>query len=75
MKYSYTNEDAVTATVDISLWDLDSMLNILEPVTQDLEHKMRHRASDLHANLLDIRKQMVESAIESLKYKADRFDK
>jgi len=75
MKYSYTNEDAVTATVDISLWDLDSMLNILEPVTQDLEHNMRYRAIDLHTNLLDIRKQMVESAIESLKYKADRFDK
>jgi len=74
MDYRYTNEDEVTVAVTLTLRELENMLNILEPVTQDLEHKMRHRASDLHANLLDIRKQMVESAIESLQYRADRFD-
>jgi hypothetical protein len=36
---------------------------------------MRYRATDLHTDLADIRKKMVESAIESLQYRADRFNK
>jgi hypothetical protein len=33
------------------------------------------RANDLNANFMTMRKQMVESAIESLQYRADRFKK
>jgi hypothetical protein len=75
MDYRYTNEDEVTVAITLTLHELDNMLNILEPVTQDLEHTMRYRATELHTNLADIRKKMIESAIESLQYRADRFDK
>lgn len=75
MDYRYTNEDEVTVAITVTLRELDNLLNILEPVTQDAEHTMRHRASDLHTNLAGVRKQMVESAIESLQYRASRFNK
>ena len=75
MDYRYTNEDEVSVAMTLTLRELDNLLDILEPVTQDSEHKMRNRATDLHTNLADMRKQMVESAIESLQYRADRFNK
>ena len=74
MDYRYTNEDEVTVAVTLTLRELDNLLNILEPVTKDLEHNMRYRATDLHTDLADIRRKMVESAIESLQYRADRFN-
>jgi hypothetical protein len=75
MDYLYTNEDAVSVALTFTLRELDQLLDIIEPISQDPEHTMRYRASDLHANLAGVRKKMVKSAIESLQYRADRFDK
>jgi hypothetical protein len=75
MDYRYTNEDAVSVALSLTLRELDQLLDIIEPISQEPEHTMRYRASDLHANLANIRKQMLESAIESLQFRADRLNK
>jgi len=75
MDYRYTDEDAVSVTITLTLHELDRLIAILEPISTDSDHKEQWRANDLNATFMSMRKQMVESAIESLQYRADRFKK
>jgi hypothetical protein len=75
MDYRYTDEDAVSVTITLTLHELDRLIAILEPISTDSNHMEQWRANDLNANFMTMRKQMVESAIESLQYRADRFKK
>ena len=75
MDYRYTDEDEVSVTITLTLHELDRLIAILEPISTDSNHMEQWRANDLNANFMTMRKQMVESAIEYLQYRADRFKK
>ena len=74
MDYRYTEEDDMSVAINITLRDIDHLVNILEPVSKDTEHKSRWRAQELHDKLADTRKKMLVSALESLQYKLDALE-
>ena len=74
MDYRYTEEDDMSVAINITLRDIDHLVNILKPVSKDTEHKSRWRAQKLHDKLADIRKKMLASALESLQYKLDALE-
>ena len=60
MNYSYSNELDVTATVEISLRDLDRVIDILKPVALDEDHSHRHRAADLNRAFENVRTRLIQ---------------
>ena len=75
MDYRYTNEDAVSVALTLTLQELDRLITILEPISKDGDHKEQWRALNLNTMFVDMRKKMIESALESLQFRADRLDK
>lgn len=59
MKYSYSNELDVTATVEISLRDLDRVIDILKPIALDDDHSHRYRAADLARAFGEVRTRLI----------------
>jgi hypothetical protein len=59
MKYNYSNELDVTASIDITLRDLDRLVDILAQVAEDDDHSHRYRAADLTRALKDIRARLI----------------
>lgn len=60
MKYSYSNELDVTATVEISLRDLDRVIDILKPIALDDDHSHRYRAADLNRAFEEVRTRLIQ---------------
>lgn len=71
MKYSYSNQLDVTATVDISLRDLDKLIDILRPIAVDDDHRQRYSAADLSRALEEARTRLIQ---ETRGYMAMRDD-
>jgi hypothetical protein len=49
----------VTVSVEMSLRDLDRLIDILVPVAEDDDHSHRYRAADLTRALKDIRARLI----------------
>jgi hypothetical protein len=60
MKYSYSNELDVTATVEVSLRDLDKLIDILRPIAVDDAHRQRYSAADLARALEEVRTRLIQ---------------
>ena len=60
MNYSYSNELDVTATVEISLRDLDRVIDILKPIALDDDHSHRYRAADLNRAFENVRTRLIQ---------------
>ena len=71
MKYNYSNELDVTASVEVSLRDLDRLIDILVPVAEDDDHSHRYRAADLTRALKDIRARLINEAHGYMTARAD----
>jgi hypothetical protein len=71
MKYNYSNELDVTATVEVSLRDLDRLIDILVPVAEDDDHTHRYRAADLTRALKDIRARLISQTHGYMTARAD----
>lgn len=71
MKYNYSNELDVTATVEVSLRDLDRLIDILVPVAEDDDHAHRYRAADLTRALKDIRARLIDQTQGYMTARAD----
>lgn len=70
MKYRFAREEMLAANVTITLGDLDTLVDILEPIAQDNSHDMRYRAADVRRQLADIRKQLVTQSRDYLTSRA-----
>jgi hypothetical protein len=64
MNYSYSNELDVTATIEISLRDLDRVIDILKPVALDDDHSHRYRAADLNRAFENVRTRLITRLIQ-----------
>ena len=59
MEYRFAREEMIAANVTVTLGDLDTLIDILEPIAQDNSHDMRYRAADMRRQLADVRKRLV----------------
>ena len=71
MNYRYSNELDTTASIDVSLHDLDRLIDILEPIATDDTHDQRYRAADLNRALTEIRTRLIKQTHGYLQARAD----
>jgi hypothetical protein len=71
MNYRYSNELDTTASIDVSLHDLDRLIDILEPIAKDDTHDQRYRAADLNRALTEIRTRLIKQTHGYLQARAD----
>jgi hypothetical protein len=71
MDYRYSNELDVTARIDVTLGDLDTLLDMLEPIATDNDHDHRYRATDMARKLKDIRTRLIKQTHGYLQARAD----
>ena len=71
MNYSYSNEHDVTATVEISLRDLDRVIDILKPIALDDDHSHRYRAADLNRAFENVRKRLIQQTCDYMTARDD----
>lgn len=75
MNYRYSNELDTTASVDITLHDLDRLIDILKPIAADDMHEQRYRAADLNRGLEEIRTRLIKQTHGYLTARADFLNK
>ena len=68
MEYRYTNEGAVTATLNVTLDEMGHLIEVLKPIAEDDTHSHRHRASSLLGELEEARAKTIESAASWLEH-------
>jgi hypothetical protein len=74
MNYRYSNELDVTASIDITLGEIDTLVNMLEPIAADEDHDHRYRAADMARKLKDIRTRLIKQTHGYLQARADALE-
>ena len=69
MKYKYTFEEDTPITVEITFGEVDTLIQVLDPIARDDTHEHRRRASVLVRELKGIRLSGLSSARHSLDLK------
>lgn len=73
MKYNYVNEQDLPISTTVTLYEIDSLVKILEPISEDKEHAMRWKAGELIRSLKEIRRSALGSASSQMKYEHDKM--
>ena len=75
MDYRYTNETDATANINITLGNLDTLIEILAPIAEDDTHDQRYRAANLNRELTEVRTRLIKQAHGYLQARADFLNK
>jgi hypothetical protein len=75
MEYKYTLEHEMPINVTVTLNDIDSLVEMLEPMAKDDGHSSRWKASRLVRELRQIKRSALSSASMQLKYEYDKIVK
>lgn len=62
MDYRYTNEGSMTANLNITLDEMDKLIELLEPITKDEGHAHRCSAGRLLVGIKDARAETIKTA-------------
>ena len=69
MEYRYTNEESITTSLNITLGEVDALIELLQPIAEDDSNKERRKASWLLAGLTDVRAKTIENAASWIGYR------
>ena len=72
MKYNYVMEHEVQVVMQMSLYDIEQLLKILTPITEDSTLACYYEGRKLHRELSEIRESALSSAVASLQYEHGR---
>jgi hypothetical protein len=75
MEYKYTLEHDMPINVTVTLNDVDSLIELLEPMAKDDGHSSRWKASRLVRELRQIKRSALSSASNQLRYEYDKVVK
>ena len=70
MDYRYTSEADMPVNVNITLNEIQTLLDILGPIAKSEDHEERYRAASLWAQLTEIQKRSVKQANQHIGYLA-----
>ena len=75
MEYKYTLETEMPINVTVTINDIDSLIDMLEPMAKDDGHSSRWKASRLVSELRQIKRSALSSSSAQLRYEYEKIVK
>ncbi len=72
MRYSYTNTTQVPVALEFTLHDIATLLNILDPIAVDDDHKQQYHAAAAARFLRDAHAKACETIANDIAYERTR---
>lgn len=74
MRYSYTNTTQVPVMLEFTLYDIMTLINILDPIAADEENKHRYQAAPTVRFLKDAHAQACAMVAQDITYERGRIE-
>lgn len=72
MEYKYSLEHEMPISVTVTLNDVDSLIELLEPMTKDEGHASRWKVSRLVHDLRQIKRSALSAASDQMRYEHEK---